>query len=285
MYNERQNILVFCGIYIIALAIYWILPISTTKTFLQYTILLFSLITAVAGGLYALKKYGTLGPKAPTIILLTFGMGSWLIGESLWTYFESIANIQPFPSIADIFYLLAYPMFFYALYREIKLTQISWKSLSTSLLFLMGIIALLLIIIVSYFGVYMAYSPNETFLANTIAISYGVADMILIIATMALLVLAWEFRGGALSRIWMSIFISFFLTLVADILFAIFTNSYGEIGSIQRNLTDSLWILAYLLFAHAMFDFGLSIETAKIHLESLISKKESLAKITEKNPV
>lgn len=274
MNKERLNGLVIFAFFIIAMMIYWLLPRGETKVLLQYTTLLSSLVLACIAGIYTIKKYGTDGTKSTTLFLLTGGMMCWLAGESLWTYYEHVLHIDPFPSSADVFYIAGYPLFFFALFREITTTKINWHTFSKGLIFLMIVVSILLIGVVCYFGVYLAYSPTESLLTNSIAIGYGLADLILIIATMALLVLAWEFRGGILSRIWMSLFISFLLTLVADILFAIFTNSYDNTDSFYRGLTDSIFILSYLFFAYGLFNFGLSIESAKELLKKLIKKAQ-----------
>lgn len=272
--NKQNDLMIaFIVFYIATLIGYWALPISDLKTIFQYTVMLSSLALATVAGVYALYKYGMNGSKSSTLLLLTTGMFCWFIGESIWTYDEYYLKINPFPSYADITYLMSYPLFFLALIREIRNNHINWNTLSKSLIFMMVITTILLITLVCYFGVFLAYSPGESAIANAIAIGYGVADLVLIISSMALVVLAWEFKGGALSRIWLSLFISFFLILIADILFAIFTKFYTDPGSFYRSLTDSIWILSYLLFANALFNFGIAIQSAQTMLEKLLEKK------------
>lgn len=273
MNKQNNNIIAFIAFYIASLFIYWIFPDGEIKIILQYIAVLTSLALAVLAGIYSLHKYGTHGSKSTTLMLLTAGMLCWFIGESIWTYDEYVLKINPFPSYADICYLLSYPLFFLALLREIKTNHINWKTLSQSLIFMMVVTSILLVGVVSYFGVYLAYSPGEPLLTNSIAIGYGIGDLVLILATMSLLILAWEFKGGALSKIWMSLFLSFLLILVADILFAIFTTYYTDTESLYRSLTDSIWILSYLLFAHALFNFGISIQSAQQMLKNLLAKK------------
>lgn len=273
MNNEKLNLILFSIFYIAAMLVYWVMPASQTKIILQYFFVLSSLVLSVGGGAYSLYKYGTHGSKSSTLLLFTAGMFCWLMGESIWTYYEYVLHIDPFPSLADICYLMAYPLFGFAFIREIWLAGINWKALSKSLVFMIIVSSILMIGIVLYFGIFMAYNPKEPLLTNAIAISYGVVDLVLVVASMLLLVLAWEFKGGTLSRIWMTLFISFFLTLISDILFAIFTNVYTNLGSVYRNVTDSIWILAYILFAYALFNFGISIGAAHKALEKLLEKK------------
>lgn len=255
--------------YILSIVIYFIFPYNETRIFLQYSVLLSSLAIALTGGIYALKEYGLNSAKSKTLIFFTTGIGCWLIGESLWTYYEYILHTDPFPSIADIFYVSAYPLFFMGLVREIQSAKVSWHKLQKSILFLMLMSTVLLAIVVNYFGVFLAYSPQEPLLTNVIAMSYGIGDLILLVAAMSLLILAWEFRGGALSQIWLKVFFSFMFTLAADILFAIFTASYNETNSLTRSFIDCLWIVSYLLMGYALFSFAISIQSAHTYLQDL----------------
>ena len=52
--------------------------------------------------------------------LLAAGVGSWLVGDMLWTYFEYVAHTAPFPSAADAIYLLAYVFFASGIYLIVR---------------------------------------------------------------------------------------------------------------------------------------------------------------------
>lgn len=45
-------------------------------------------------------------------IFFAASVTSWFIAEMTWIIYEMILNIDPFPSPADYFYILGYPMFF-----------------------------------------------------------------------------------------------------------------------------------------------------------------------------
>ena len=44
-------------------------------------------------------------------LLIGFGLAAQVVGDSLWGYFEVVAGTDPFPSAADLFYLLFGPFF------------------------------------------------------------------------------------------------------------------------------------------------------------------------------
>jgi hypothetical protein len=196
-------------------------------------------------------------------------MSGWFIGEVIWNYYELILHIKPFPSFADVFYLLAYPLIFFGLLNEVSIGAIHWKKINRAIFFLFTIASLCLAVLVFYFGVYVAYDVKESLLANIIAMGYGVGDLVLIVTNMFVLILVWEFRGGSLSRTWIVIFVSLLCMLLADILFALYPDQYQAQLWIYKNSLDSLWMLSYLLFAYALANFGLSILDAKKKIHQL----------------
>lgn len=272
MYKKITAIL--WSIYLFALAIYWFRLGGENTIILGSTSYLFIAFFAVLGGIFSLKLYGFKGSRAKTLLFLTLGVSCLFVGEILFYWYEFFLNTDPFPSIADIFYLVSYPLILVALYNEIQQTNLSWKKIHASIIFLFGITASLFALIVFYFGVYVAYDAQADFLSNSIAISYGVGDMFLIIADLFVVVLAWEFRGGKYSRSWILLFLSFFAMLIADILFAIYYDQYKGEEWFYRSLLDTLWMLSYILFAQGLFSFGSAILAAKSQLRSIKLIKE-----------
>lgn len=250
--------------YLAVLGVYFFLPDSTLKLTLQYIVTISSLIVAVFAGIYSLIEYGIHGPKSLTLMYLTLGIGCWFVGESIWTFYE-VNGMNPFPSIADMFYILGYPLMLAAFLQEIITAKVNWNGVSKSLLFLLTLVSILLGLAVGYFGIFIAYSPAVPLFNNIVAMGYGIGDLVLIITSMALLILAWEYRGGELSSIWMALFCSFVLVLCADLVFILFNSMYDKVGII-RGLTDSIFILAYLLFAYALLNYGFTLQQAQMYL-------------------
>ncbi len=259
--------------YLAVLGIYFFLPDSTLKLTLQYIVTLSSLIVAVFAGTYSLVEYGLHAPKSLTLLYLTLGIGCWFIGESIWTFYE-ISGTNPFPSIADMFYILGYPLMLAAFLQEIIAAKVNWNGVSKSLLFLLTLVSILLGLAVGYFGIFVAYSPTVPLFNNVVAMGYGIGDLVLIVTSMALLILAWEYRGGELSGIWMSLFCSFVLVLCADLAFILFNSMYDKVGII-RSLTDSIFILSYLLFAYALLNYGFTLQQAQTYLKEKTPKKHT----------
>lgn len=259
---NKRTVLIFAFtlFFIEAIVVYWF-KIGFTTILLRETLYLVPPFFAVVGGIVALNTFGFSNARSMTLLFLTAGVGYWLIGEVLFNYYEYILHIDPYPSAADIFYLLAYPMLFFGLVNEMRISGVNWKNIAKPSLFLFILVALLLSAIIGYFGIYQAYESGEAILSNMVAISYGIGDLLLILANILLLILAWEFRGGKLSRVWLILFCGFIFTLIADILFAIYRNEYEQQLWFYKSLLDSFWMIGYLFFATALFEFSFSIQS------------------------
>lgn len=224
---------------------------------------------AILAGIFAIQTFGLKNKRSITFLLLTAGMTYLFIGEGLFYYYEYILHIDPFPSTADFFYLLAYPCLFLGLLHELKTAKVKWVGHDKPTLFLFSLVALLFAVIIGYFGIYQAYDASESWLYNSVAMSYGIGDLFLILANVLLLILTWEFRGGKLSRVWFMLFISFVCMLIADILFAAYTTQYTKQEWLIKSLLDSLWMFSYLLFGYALFELRFSLHDT---YQSIVTK-------------
>jgi hypothetical protein len=265
---SKKISIILWSLAIFASAVYWLGIGGIHTVIVRNTIYLSIPLIAVISGIFSLCVYGFKGSRAKTLVLLTSGMGCWFLGEVFFYSYEFILHTNPFPSIADIFYILAYPLMFFALINEIQQSKIAWKKISPLTLFLYALVALTFAWIVFYFGVYLSYDPHEVLFTNLIAISYGIGDLLLIIVDLFMLILAWEFRKGSFSSLWVLLFFSFIFMLVGDILFAQFNDPYKNEVWFYKSLLDTVWITSYTFFASGLFNFGFSILKAKTHIKN-----------------
>src|SRR5260370_22452076 len=105
--------------FFVSLGIYWLRIGGVYYPWLRDSVYVATSLLSVVSGIFALRLYGFQGARAKTLLFLTIGMACWFIGEVIWNYYELILNIKPFPSIGDMFYLLAYPLVFFGLLNEI----------------------------------------------------------------------------------------------------------------------------------------------------------------------
>lgn len=207
------------------------------------------------GAVYALKLYGMGGNRGTPLLFITLGFGSLFIGELLWAIFE-YRGLDPFPSIADYFYILMYPLLSIGLIKEIKFLKDEEKSETLFLKGIMIFIGIILVGLVGYFGVYQAYDMEASLLENTVVIAYGVGDLLFIMLALLVLKLTEEFKGGRLFFAWLAFFLGLIAMLLADVGFAMFTDVYEEgIAVVVRSL-DLIWLASFLLLGYGMFSIG-----------------------------
>src|SRR5947208_1567727 len=123
------------SIYFIAAGIYWLRIGGGSTVVIRNSVYILIPLIATISGIFALDMYGYKGPRMRTLLLLTGGMGCWLLGEMLFYSYEFIFHINPFPSIADVFYLLAYPLLLLAFINEIRQAKISLKKIHPAIIF------------------------------------------------------------------------------------------------------------------------------------------------------
>ncbi len=240
--------IVFLAFFIIS-AWMWIVPPSENFVLAKSIFFLSSVLFAVVAAFLAIKSYGYNNEHAKNFMWIGAGLVLWFLGEFLWYFFILVLNIDPFPSLADFFYLVAYPLFFIGFYREMKLGKVRW---SKAYITIFGIAFLLLAILVGYFGVYMAYDTEASFIENLVAIFYGVGDFFLIVILIHALFVTLEYKGGKIFCSWLFTFVGLAFILTADILFAIYTVPYESMEKPYYYI-DLLWIGGYLFWGYGLF--------------------------------
>jgi hypothetical protein len=256
----------FFAILLLTLLAYWFNVGGLQNELLRNIAYLAAPVFGVLGGLYTLRVYGLRDASGCLYLYLVLGLIFYLVGEVLWVYYDFVLRTTPYPSIADYFYLGAYPAFFVGLLGQVRSSGVNWKKFDPVIVFLFGIIAALLAGVAVYFGVVLAYDSSATPLENTVAIAYGLADCILILCSLLVLILAWEYKGGNFMRLYLFCFFAFVMVMVADIGFAIYNDEYVAGAWWIKNTLDTLWIMQYLYFGLAFFTFGLSLKAVQERL-------------------
>lgn len=219
-------------------------------------------LLATVLGFWAVKIFG-FNKQGMPVFFLTLGMASYLVAEILFIVIDNFFDIPTTPSIADFFYILAYPLFFIGLIEKILSEGVGF-SFKKNFIFIL--LALIFIVLFSYFSVYSAFDPESNFWQNVILISYGIGDIILSICCLFILIITYEYEGGRMSYSWLIINISFLITLVSDLFYAIYPDQYENVLSF-RIIIDTFYILGYILFASAM-----------LHFISIVKEKQELIK-------
>jgi len=189
-----------------------------------------------------LKSYGYNTYKVWAIIALA--QVFFLIGDILWAYLELGLGQEPFPSIADIFYILYYPLFALAIFMIPRSYNQSHRSYKLPL-----DIGIIIIVSILFFWTFLIHPTLQTetgdFFSTFVSILYIALDLVLIFVLLDLM-----FDKIRHIRDWTLILLGAAVTIqiITDIIYS-YQNLHGTYFS--GGLVDAGWILGYLLLGLA----------------------------------
>lgn len=176
--------------------------------------------------------------------ILALAAGSWAVGEIIWSFYEvGLDREIPFPSVADVAFLLGYPLAAIAMLRLPTSPQQFSSRVRTVLDALIVGLALLFVAWSTFLG--SLYRASEGPIAvQAIGLAYPIADVV--VGSVAIFVVA---RARAGRRTTLILIAAGLLALaVADSAFAYLTlNDAYETGL----PIDAAWDVGYLLIALA----------------------------------
>ncbi len=268
MNAKKLVAILFIGLFAAIAALY----ISRYSQLLDNILFLLPSFIATLCGLYAVRTYRLAYVHGKAMAFMTASLGCFFVGELLFFLFQFVFHRTPFPSVADVFYLAAYPLLLAGLLKEITWHKVSWHQFNKLALTLLLLFLLTLAFIVAYFGVYVAYNPGDPLINNIIATGYGIADLLLIIPSLFTLNMALDYRGGKLFNSWALIVLALLFMLAGDILFAIFKDKYTDLLW-PYTLIDLTWVTSYLLFAYSFFYTATAIQEVNARLRAKLAVK------------
>ncbi len=186
-------------------------------------------------------------PARPAWFLLSLGLLANFAGQLCLAPFQVFRNETPFPSVADIFYVLAYPFLIASLlvllnaYRE---SGFPIGSLLERTLILAGVGALTAVVAVPILAPVAATGGPP--LDRILTVAYPVLDLVLLLPLALLLRIALRLRGSRAGEVWVLILGGIVFLCAGDIFFAYF-QSLGE--QHLDPFVHATFVLAYGLVA------------------------------------
>ncbi len=159
--NPMILLLIIFGI--ISTIVYLGIP-EDSDNFISMTYLVYLASTYISTVMlfYVVKFYGTKSFEGKVWLLISVGMLLWALGETIWYYYDAVAGVDPFPSIADVAYIVAYLPIAFAFIYKAKFTKAKFDMKKTAA------IAIILILIAL---------PTAIYVAGPILADEGVLDM------------------------------------------------------------------------------------------------------------
>jgi PAS domain S-box-containing protein/putative nucleotidyltransferase with HDIG domain len=177
--------------------------------------------------------------------IIALAMFFFFLGGVVWFFLDAVLNIQPFPSIADGFYLAYYPVFlagaFLLVEKPATTGELLNRILDTAIILSSAILGFWIFLI----GPLIRSAAGQTWLEQAILLAYPVGDLVLIGAL--ILIIYNPFKNQEKLPL-------FFLT--GGLLVTIITDSvYGHqslLGTyVSGSLLDTGWVVSSLLIGLA----------------------------------
>jgi len=177
-----------------------------------------------------------------SLIFLALSFISWFAAEQTWNLYEHVLDIDPYPSAADFFYIIAPIFMLIALTIFLKSTG---KKISKKNITFASFISLTILIpsLVSTFEVGVEDEPFEII----IALIYPIVDSVVLVPVIITILFLVSDRR---SFFWLMILAGMIIMLAADtaFLFLVINDEY-----VDGHPVDILWISSYTIWAFMMF--------------------------------
>jgi len=189
------------------------------------------------------SRFGRVGSHAKAWLFYLGAAITWFLAETSWTIYELVYKQNPFPSIADVFYIIGYPLFFGFLIYYLKPVR---KAISRKMILAAIIISAGVVIPTIYIS--GTYDPTVSMLENIVSAAYPIEDSIILVP--ALIGISLFFRGEV-SFTWSLVSIGIIFFTIGDLGFQYTTsnNTYYT-----GHPVDIVLMWAYIMFAFGAID-------------------------------
>jgi PAS domain S-box-containing protein len=189
-------------------------------------------------------------------MMLATAQLSYAFGDLLWSYFEIVLQQSAFPTVADLFYLLFYPLFF----TGILLLPAATRSPSDQLKMLLDTGIVMITAVLIFWQLLIAptiQASGGDGPTVVLAVAYPVMDLVLIFALIELLFR----RFGQLSRISLFLLaVGAFTLILTDVTFM----SRSLHGAYSPGTLNVGWMLAYIMVGLAGIYHGSAVKEGNI---------------------
>ena len=191
-----------------------------------------------------LQRLGTSGKHGTALISLVGFAICWFFAEITWMLQELYFKIDPFPSTADLFYLVGYPflLMFLISYLEPLKDGITKEILA---------LAILAAVVVLVSSLYVVFNEDEELSNYEFALlaGYPIADAIVLVPSLLGVVL---FFKGKVNFMWTLVFVGVISLYVADTTFL-----YTQIDDsyYTGHPLEMLFHFMYFLIAFGIYDY------------------------------
>ncbi len=216
---------------------------------------------AIAAGLTR-RSFARGGAMRAGFSLVAFWLGTWALGQSVLGFYQMVRLVSaPFPSAADVFFVLGYPAMllgFLAFIRAYAQTGLLLRLRSElTLVVAVGVPLLAL----GFLVLRPVLAAGGTWIEVAINVAYPAFDIIALLPTVILARMALRLRGGALFWVWGLLSMATVCMVAGDLLYGWF--SLLDYRSLDP-LLDVAFIASYVLAARGVYQqYRISVVAVK----------------------
>lgn len=246
--NRNLSRILFYALIIAAIFNLWVIFFYNSDNKFQISDIAFILLNALSVWTVFLAARFTKpesSQKSLAWYLIASAQLLFVIGDVIWYVFEGILFIEPYPSLADLFYMLYYPVILVGIFifPRIKTSKFEYKKSTIDFL-----LTLLSAGLVSWFFLLSPASSGleqESFLVKFLSIAYPAADLVLLLM---LLILIYNYPRGREHGALFFLILSILVQIISDVIF-----SYQSLidSYISGSWVDCGWLFGYLFLGLA----------------------------------
>jgi hypothetical protein len=182
---------------------------------------------------------------------LTIALALWLIAEITWTYYELSLNVEnPFPSVADAFWLSGYIFIFYFVFGVYSSISQKYRSDRDVLILVSVASAISLAFVFNLtFGIADIISNRQDTILWVVSMAYPILDGIALVPCLMILLALRDNKKSSFH--WILLSTSIVVVTLADIGFG-----YTEVLDIAKSVNwiwNCVYNAAYIMMAVALF--------------------------------
>ena len=177
-----------------------------------------------------------------SLVFLTFSFASWFLAEQIWNLYEHVLDIDPYPSIADFFYIAAPIFMFIGVTLYLKSTE---RKIRKRRIMFASVISLV-ILVPSILATLEVGAEDEIF-EILVALAYPLVDSILLVPVIITISFLISSRSNFF---WIMILVGIMAMLSADtiFLFLVIEDAY-----VDGHPVDILFVSSYIIWSFMMF--------------------------------
>lgn len=202
--------------------------------------LLGSLSCAISAFLVS-RHYSDSTIFAKAYFFLGLGFSLWFIGDGVWMYYKHILHMEPYPSLADFFYLILYFPIIAHLVINTRYFKRKWNFKTKIWLIVLPVV------IVGIYS-YLLYQGNAK---QDIVFYYSLTIVTTSAVTLALAIFgASVFRSSILGTVWLLLAIGLSIVTFADVWYY-YANVFGPTEI--NHPTTTLYMLSNMVVVYALY--------------------------------